>query len=105
MNSLIENNKSRIVEICRKLLVKRIYVFGSVVSAGFRPDSDIDFLISFQDGISIEDYTENYFSLHYHLRDLLKSEIDITTEKTLSNPYLIESINKSKRLIYEAWNP
>jgi len=30
----------------------------------------------------------------------LSREVDIIEEKTLSNPYLIESINKSKILIY-----
>ncbi|NJB81929.1 putative nucleotidyltransferase, partial [Wenyingzhuangia aestuarii] len=29
-------------------------------------------------------------------------KIDLVTEKSLKNPYFIESINESKELIYEA---
>ena len=77
-------------------------VFGSSVSGLFNKDSDIDFLISFADGLSIKQYTENYFTLQYKLRELFDREVDIVTEKSLSNPYFIDSINKTKALIYEA---
>ncbi len=77
--------------------------FGSAVSSDqFRENSDIDFLISFDDSISPEEYSENYFQLQYSLRELFNREIDIITERSLSNPYFIESVNKNKVLIYEA---
>ena len=79
-------------------------VFGSAVSGDFNEDSDIDMLISFSDNLSVEEYTENYFTLHYKLRELFNREIDIVTERSLSNPYFIKSINKTKSLIYEAWD-
>ena len=96
---------SKIIELkklCHFFQVKKLYAFGSVVSEKFTDDSDIDFLISFEDNISIEKYTENYFSFHYKLRELFNRKIDLLTEKSLKNPYLIESIEKSKQLIYEA---
>ena len=79
-----------------------MYLFGSAETAEFTNKSDIVFLISFKDNLSIEDYTNNYFALHYKLRELFNREIEIITERSLSNPYLIDSINKSKKLIYEA---
>lgn len=102
MQQIIENNKKKLIEICQLLNVKRLYVFGSVVSDKFRNDSDVDFLISFLEKISVEEYTNNYFDLHYKLRKLFSRKIDIVTERTLSNPYFIESINETKQLIYEA---
>ncbi len=102
MQPILENRKEDLRTICQSLKVKRLYAFGSVVSGQFRKDSDIDFLISFADNISIEEYTNNYFSLHYKLRELFHREIDIITERTLANPYLIDSINETKELIYEA---
>ena len=104
MQQIIENNKKKLIEICQLLNVKRLYAFGSVVSDKFRNDSDIDFLISFLERISVEEYTNNYFDLHYKLRKLFSRKIDIVTERTLSNPYFIESINETKQLIYEARN-
>lgn len=102
MQKILETKLDKIKEICHSLDVKRLYAFGSVVSDSFREDSDIDFLLSFSDHLSIEQYTNNYFALQYQLRDLFKREIDIVTERTLSNPYFIETIDETKKLIYEA---
>ncbi len=102
MKEIIKENKEELEKLCVELQIKRLYSFGSVGTDKFSKDSDIDFLISFKDNISIEDYTNNYFILHYKLRELFNREIDIITERTLSNPYFIESINKSMQLIYEA---
>ncbi|MBN2778408.1 MAG: nucleotidyltransferase domain-containing protein [Bacteroidales bacterium] len=102
MQQLLEKRKSDLIAICKLLNIKRLYAFGSVVSDNFRDDSDIDLLISFSDNLTLDEYTNNYFELHYRLRSLFKREVDIVTEKSLSNPYFIESINESKVLIYEA---
>ena len=102
MKSILANKKDDLKRICQLLNVKRLYAFGSVVKGNFRDDSDIDFLISFAENLSPEEYADNYFSLHYKLRELFNREIDIVTERTLSNPYFIESVNESKELIYEA---
>ncbi len=102
MQNIIENKLDELKKLCKTLKIKRMYAFGSVVSDdNFNKNSDIDFLISFIDNITIEEYTDNYFSLHYKLKDLFNRKIDIVTERTLSNPYFIENINKTKELIYE----
>ena len=102
MHLILEKRKEDLKSICQTLKIKRLYAFGSVVSEKFNEKSDIDFLISFADNLSVEEYTNNYFLLHYKLRELFNREIDIVTERTLSNPYFIESINETKELIYEA---
>ncbi len=102
MQKILEKKIKDLKNICISLNVKKLYAFGSVISNKFRKDSDIDFLISFADNLSIEQYTDNYFALQYKLRELFNREIDIVTERTLSNPYFIESINETKELIYEA---
>lgn len=102
MQKIFKDKINELKSICLSLGVKRLYVFGSVVSNKFRDDSDIDFLISFTEKLSIEQYTDNYFTLQYKLRELFNREIDIVTERTLSNPYFIESIDETKQLIYEA---
>lgn len=102
MQKIIKDNVDNLKKLCISLGIKRMYAFGSVVSGRFRDDSDIDLLISFNDDLSIEQYTDNYFSLQYKLRNLFNRNIDLVTERTLSNPYFIESINETKQLIYEA---
>lgn len=103
MQPIIEQRKEELKNICEKLKVRRLYAFGSAVTVDkFRVDSDIDFLISFDESLSPEEYSENYFQLQYKLRELFEREIEVITERSLSNPYFIESINKNKVLIYEA---
>ncbi|MBI1315841.1 nucleotidyltransferase domain-containing protein [bacterium] len=102
MNAIIEEQKNELNDLCRALNVRRLYVFGSVVSNDFNDESDLDFLVSFADGLNIEEYTNGYFLLHYKLRALFNREIDVVTERSLSNPYFIQSINETKQLIYEA---
>jgi hypothetical protein len=102
MQPVLQSKIRDVKDICQQLKVKRLYAFGSVVSGNFKDDSDIDFLLSFADGLSIQEYTGNYFRLHYKLREIFNREIDLITERTLSNPYFIDSINESKELLYES---
>jgi len=102
MQKIVKNKKEELIKICKLLNIQRMNVFGSVVSGNFNNSSDIDLLVSFSNNLSVEEYTNNYFTLHYKLRKLFNREIDIVTERTLSNPYFIESINETKELIYEA---
>lgn len=102
MQAIVQNKINELKKLCSNLNIRKLYVFGSAVSDKFNDSSDIDLLISFSEDLSVEEYTQNYFKLHYKLRELFNRDIDIVTEKTLSNPYLIESINETKELIYEA---
>ena len=101
MNQIISEHIDELTKICESLNIKRMNVFGSAVSGKFNKESDIDFLIKFSEELTGEQYAENYFKLHYKLKELFNREIDIITEPTLSNPFFIESINNSKQLIYE----
>jgi len=78
-----------------------MHVFGSAAIDKISEESDIDILISFKD-ISIERYTDNYFNLHDELENLFNRRIDLVTDKSLSNPYFIKSIEQTKQLLYAA---
>jgi predicted nucleotidyltransferase len=78
-----------------------MYVFGSAVTSDFNESSDIDILISFKD-IPYDKYTDNYFELHEKLQELFSRKVDLVTERSLSNPYFIESLERTKQLLYAA---
>ena len=101
MQSLLEDKLDELRSLCQQYHVRTMYVFGSACTDAFRGDSDVDILISFKD-LSIEQYTDNYFDLHYALEDLLGRKVDLLTENSLSNPYFIESIEETKQLLYAA---
>ncbi|PKL79927.1 MAG: nucleotidyltransferase [Ignavibacteriae bacterium HGW-Ignavibacteriae-4] len=99
MEKIIQNNIDKIKELCLLHKVKSLSLFGSITKNKFNSDSDIDFLVAF-DNMSHVEYADNYFILIEKLESLLKRKIDLVTDKSLSNPYLINSINKSKVHIY-----
>ena len=43
----VELDRPRIEEVCRKWKVKEFALFGSVLREDFRPDSDVDVLVTF----------------------------------------------------------
>lgn len=101
MNIIILEKLNELKQLCVDYKVKKMFVFGSINTDRFSIESDIDILISF-DNLSIEDYTENYFELHYKLENLFNRKIDLLTDKSLSNPYFIQSIEQTKELVYAA---
>ena len=76
--------------------VQAAYAFGSAVKGTMRIDSDVDFVIRFPKDMDVETYADNYFALLYALESLLNKRVELVAEETLSNPYLIQSINSHK---------
>ncbi|MEX0810598.1 MAG: nucleotidyltransferase domain-containing protein [Chitinophagales bacterium] len=97
--SVIDKNIDKIRVLCKKHKVDKMFVFGSVLTEKFKKSSDVDFLVDFSN-IDLYDYADNYFDLKDALEKLLKRQVDLLENKAIKNPYLRESIDASKRLIY-----
>lgn len=96
MINIIQDNLKEIQHLMKSYGIERAYAFGSVVRGNMKEDSDIDFLIRFRTDIDIETYGNNYFELLYALQQLLKKDVDLVAEETITNPYLLQSINNDK---------
>lgn len=96
---LIEKNIPKIIDLCKKHKVHKLFVFGSILTNRFNDNSDIDLVVDFKKG-EIIDYFENYFDLKYSLEDLLGRKIDLLEEQTIKNPYLKKNVDATKTLIY-----
>ncbi|MEJ5315854.1 MAG: nucleotidyltransferase domain-containing protein [Tenuifilum sp.] len=95
----IERNIDIIRDLCLKRKVKRLFVFGSVLTNRFKKNSDIDLVVDFQD-VDLYEYADNYFDLKESLEKLLNRNVDLLEEKAIKNPYLKQTIDSSKQLIY-----
>jgi predicted nucleotidyltransferase len=91
-----------VTKIFKEHKIRSAYAFGSVISDKFNDESDIDLLISFEDGLEPLEKGEIWWNLHDTLRDVFNREIDMLIEESLKNPYFIEEINEKKQLIYAA---
>jgi uncharacterized protein len=95
----MEPYKQCVAELCDLHRVDRLYMFGSVSRGQMTDESDVDLLVRFKP-FDVALYFENYMALKSKLGQLLGREVDLLEEQTLSNPYLIRSIERDKRLIY-----
>lgn len=101
MDSLIKDNLKSIQNLLISYKVDRAYLFGSAANNKMNANSDIDLLIHFSNKLDAIEYGNNYFDLMYALQDLLKKEVDLVAEETITNPYLLQSINKNKITILD----
>ena len=96
MNSIVESNLSQIKDLMQNYGVVRAYLFGSAATGNMTDRSDVDFIVSFNPSLDYTDYGNNYFQLIYALQKLLKKDVDIIAEETITNPYLLQTINSQK---------
>jgi uncharacterized protein len=97
--NLIEQNIDTIQTLCGKYRVSKLFAFGSVLTERFNTESDIDLIVDFKD-IPVADYADNYFDLKFSLEDTFHRKIDLLENKAIRNPYLRQSIDSSKQLVY-----
>ena len=97
--NLIERNIAKIRDLCSRHKVRRLFVFGSLLTDKFKKNSDIDQVVEFQD-VDQYEYADNYFDLKESLEILFKRNVDLLEEKAIKNPYLKQSIDSSKQLVY-----
>lgn len=100
---LIELNIGKIAELCKKYRVKRLFVFGSILTDSFNAESDVDFSVDF-DRESIEkeklDWADIFFGLIEELQSLLGRKVDLVVDANVTNNYFRKELDATKKLIY-----
>lgn len=99
MHLAISNKIDSITQLCKNHKVDELYLFGSYATGRNHEDSDIDFLVKFGN-VELLSYFDNYFDLKIQLEKLLGRPVDLVENKTIRNPFLKESIEQSRQLIY-----
>ncbi len=94
--SFIDQHRSQIVQTMEKYGVEKAFAFGSAVKDTMDVDSDVDLIIKFKDELDFVSYSDNYFALANELERILDKPVDLITERTIKNPYLLENINSHK---------
>jgi uncharacterized protein len=97
--NIIDQNIETIRDLCTKHKVSRLFVFGSVLTNKLKKNSDVDLIVDFQD-VDVYDYADNYFDLKFSLENVFNRNVDLLEDKAINNPYLRQSIDSTKQLIY-----
>jgi len=98
----IESHRAEISEICARFGVRKLELFGSAATGTFdAARSDLDFMVEFDPARRIRPF-EQYFGLKEGLEALFGRPVDLVEAGASSNRYFLESVNKSRRLLYAA---
>jgi predicted nucleotidyltransferase len=100
INNKVNFQSIEFINLCRTHKVKELYAFGSVVNGNFTEQSDIDFIVEINDPDPLN-RGELLLSLWDKLEQYFNRKVDLLTNNSLRNPYLKDSINNTKRLIYD----
>ena len=90
----------RIDAFCRKWKVLEMALFGSVLRDDFRPDSDVDVLVTFAPDAPWDSW--DVIAAQEELREIYGREVDLVEKRNLVNPFRRHAILSTKQVIYVA---
>ena len=96
INPEINQKLDEIREILTKNKVEKAYLFGSVCTDKFNDKSDVDIIISFPEDLDPLIQGKNWWDILFSLEDTLNKEIDLLTERSITNSYLKAEIDSTK---------
>lgn len=99
----IKASPSQIAEFCQRWKISEFALFGSVLRDDFRPDSDIDVLISFAAEHSLT--LDDSITMQKEIETLFGRKVDLVREKYLKNPYRRHEILRTRQVIYAIQQP
>lgn len=95
----VEEYKNKVIQVCKKYDVKKLTLFGSALSNDFNSDSDIDFLIEFNNA---KNGIKKYMNIKYELENIFSKPVDLVMPKAINNQRLKNYIYSNTRKLYEA---
>ena len=98
---IIDQHFEKLIELCERFKVRRLFAFGSVLTDRFNPEeSDLDLIVELDPMPPLEK-GENLINLWDSLEELFSRKVDLLTDQPIKNPYLRRNIERTKRLIYD----
>jgi hypothetical protein len=94
----IEIPYAELAAFCRANGIRKLSLFGSVVRDDFTPESDIDVLVEFEEGVRLG---YRYFGIQEELAEMLGRRVDLLTPGGLSK-YFRDEVLRQAEVIYDA---
>ena len=99
MKARIPIDRERLITFCQKHHIRRLALFGSVLTDRFNPESDVDVLVEFEPGR--EPGLFGFSAMEIELSQLVGREVDLRTPQDLS-PYFREDVLRQAEVQYAA---
>jgi len=97
--AVIEIPQDQIADLCHRLQISRLALFGSVLGDRFGPDSDIDVLVTFDPDAQVGFLTLS--RVQRELTQILDRTVDLVPETGLK-PLIRDEVIASNQVIYAA---
>ena len=103
MHPSIAAHTNEIIALCKKHGLLRLEVFGSAARGTDFDEinSDLDLIAKFDYEKRKQTFAE-YFSFVEDIERVVGRRVDLSEDVPIDNPYLKQSINQSRELVYEA---
>jgi uncharacterized protein len=100
MSAIPTIDSHQIADFCRRWKITELALFGSVLREDFRPDSDVDVLVTFEPGApwTLWDLSR----MRIELEAIFGREVDLVEKKALRNPFRRQAILANQRVVYAA---
>ncbi len=98
MSVRINIPKEKVEEFCRKWKIKELAIFGSAIGEDFRPDSDVDVLVVFQDNAAWS--FSDLMTAEEELKQIFGREVDLVEKRAIRNPFRRHHILSHREVIY-----
>src|SRR4029453_2265990 len=95
--SHIEVPYDRIADFCKRWQITEFALFGSVLRDDFRPDSDVDVLVSFAPDAPYSLF--DFVRMENELRTIFGRDVDLVEKAGLRNPFRRHEILQNSRVI------
>ena len=92
--------RKKIAEFCERWSITEFSVFGSVLRDDFRPDSDVDVLVSIDPKAHIGLF--ELIDMQLELEKMFKRPVDLVEKEGLRNPYRRREILHTAQVVYAA---
>src|SRR6185503_21239312 len=92
--------RKKIAEFCKRWGITEFALFGSALRADFRPDSDVDVLVSINPMAHIGLF--EIAEMEIELEDMFKRPVDMVEKEGLRNPYRRREILRTAQVVYAA---
>lgn len=103
INSTLAIDQRSLAEFCRRWKVRQLSVFGSARRADFRPDSDLDLMVSFSSDADWSLF--DHVTMEDELSGLVGRKVDLITRRAVessSNWLRREAILKDAEPLFDA---
>jgi hypothetical protein len=90
--------EQRIRDFCQRWKIAELSVFGSVLREDFRPDSDVDVLVTFAEDARWSLY--DWVDMIAELREIFGRDVDLLSSRSLRNPFRRREILRTRETLY-----